>query len=253
MQRDTATFADFVVRRGDGLMRTLFTANFTFPEGPLFGLYGLTQPQGFAPGAQVTLTPERAGILTQGAFLATHAHRDQTSPVHRGIMVRENILCEPLEPPPLDVNTTPPAPTPATTTRERFAQHEANPTCGGCHVLIDPIGLAFEHFDAIGAYRTMENGFPIDASGEIIEGPADLAGPFNGALELGQRLSQSRAAADCMANQWFRFALGRMEAVDDACSLKAIRQGFEDSGRNVRDLIVSIVKSDAFRHVRSME
>jgi hypothetical protein len=253
MQRETATFADFVVRRGDGLMRTLFTANFTFPEGPLFGLYGLTQPQGFAPGTQVTLTPERAGILTQGAFLATHAHRDQTSPVHRGIMVRENILCEPLEPPPLDVNTTPPAPTPATTTRERFAQHEANPTCGGCHVLIDPIGLAFEHFDAIGAYRTMENGFPIDASGEIFEGPADLAGPFNGALELGQRLSQSRAAADCMANQWFRFALGRMEAVDDACSLKAIRQGFEDSGRNVRDLIVSIVKSDAFRHVRSME
>jgi hypothetical protein len=253
MQRETATFADFVVRRGDGLLSTLFTASFTFPEGPLFGLYGLTQPQGFAPGTQVTLTPERAGILTQGAFLAAHAHRDQTSPVHRGIMVRENILCEPLQPPPLDVNTTPPAPTPATTTRERFAQHEADPMCGGCHVLIDPIGLAFEHFDAIGAYRTMENGFPIDATGEIIEGPADLAGPFNGALELGRRLSNSRAAADCMANQWFRFALGRMEAVDDACSLKAIRQGFEDSGRNVRDLIVAIVKSQAFRHVRSTE
>ena len=105
-------------------------------------------------------------------------------------------------------------------------------------------------------FKTLEDGRKVRfarASGEIIEGPADLAGPFNGALELGQRLSQSRAAADCMANQWFRFALGRMEAVDDACSLKAIRQGFEDSGRNVRDLIVSIVKSDAFRHVRSME
>ncbi len=253
MRKETATFADFVVRRGDGLMRTLFTANFSFPEGPLFGFYGLTEPAGFAPGTQVTLPPERAGLLTQGAFLATHAHRDQTSPVHRGIMVRENILCEPLQPPPLDVNTTPPAPTPATTTRERFAQHEADPTCGGCHVLIDPIGLAFENFDAIGAYRSVENGLPIDATGEIIDGPADLAGEFDGALELGQRLSESRAAADCMANQWFRFALGRMEAVDDACSLKAIRQGFEDSGRNVRDLIVAIVKSQAFRNVRSME
>jgi hypothetical protein len=253
MRRETATFADFVVRRGDGLMSTLFTANFGFPEGPLFALYGLTEPAGFVPGTQVMLGPERAGILTQGAFLATHAHRDQTSPVHRGIMVRENILCEPLEPPPLDVNTTPPAPTPATTTRERFAQHEANPMCGGCHVLIDPIGLAFENFDAIGAYRTTENGLPIDATGEIIEGQDVLAGSFVGALELGQKLAESRVAADCLASQWFRFALGRMEAVDDACSLKAIRQRFDASGRNVRDLIVSIVKSDAFRHVRATE
>jgi hypothetical protein len=253
MRRETATFADFVVRRGDGLMSTLLTASFTFPEGPLFSLYGLTEPAAFAPGTQVTLGPERAGILTQGAFLATHAHRDQTSPVHRGIMVRENLLCEMLAPPPLDVNTTPPAPTPATTTRERFEQHEADPMCGGCHVLIDPIGLAFENFDAIGAYRSVENNLPVDASGEIVDGPAELAGTFVGALELGQKLSDSRAAADCLANQWFRFALGRMEAVDDACSLKEIRQGFDGSGRNVRELIVSIVKSDAFRHVRAME
>src|SRR6185503_9151588 len=171
----------------------------------------------------------------------------------RGIMVRENILCQPLEPPPLDVNTTPPAPMPATTTRERFAQHESNPMCGGCHVLIDPIGLAFENFDAIGAYRTSENGLPVDATGEIVEGQAELAGTFNGALELGQKLASSRVAADCLSSQWFRFALGRMEAVDDACSLKAIRQGFDGSGRNVRDLIVGIVKSDAFRHVRATE
>jgi hypothetical protein len=253
MRRETATFADFVVRRGDGLMQTLFNANFTFPEAPLFAIYGLTQPQGFAPGMQIPLNAERAGILTQGAFLAMHAHRDQTSPVHRGILVRENLLCEPLQPPPLDVNTTPPAPTPATTTRDRFARHQADPTCGGCHVMIDPIGLAFENFDAIGAYRTTENGLQIDPTGEIVEGQAELAGPFVGALELSQRLSQSRVAADCLANQWFRFALGRMEAVDDACSLKEIRQGFETSGRNVRELIVSIVKSDAFSHIRATE
>jgi hypothetical protein len=253
MQRETATFADFVVRRGDGLMSTLFTASFTFPEGPLFELYGLTEPAAFAPGTQVPLGAERAGILTQGAFLATHAHRDQTSPVHRGILVRENVLCEPLEPPPLDVNVTPPAPTPATTTRERFAQHEADPACGGCHVLIDSIGLAFENFDAVGAYRTTENGLPVDATGEVVDGPPELAGSFVGAVELAHKLANSRAAADCLANQWFRFALGRMEAVDDACSLKAIRQGFDGSGRNVRELIVSIVKSDAFRHVRTSE
>ena len=74
-----------------------------------------------------------------------------------------------------------------------------------------------------------------------------------GAIELSTKLAASPEAADCMSNQWFRFALGRMEAVDDACSLKAIRQGFDGSGRNVRDLIVGIVKSDAFRHVRATE
>ena len=122
--------------------------------------------------------------------------------------------------------------------------------CGGCHVLIDPIGLAFENFDAVGAYRISENDLPVDATGEIVDGPPELAGTFVGAVELGRKLADSRAAADCLANQWFRFALGRMEAVDDACSLKAIRAGFDASGRNLRELIVNIVKSDAFRHVR---
>ena len=107
-------------------------------------------------------------MLTQGSLLASHAHRNQTSPVHRGIVVRENMLCQPLDPPPLDVNVTPPPPTPATTTRERFANHEADPMCAGCHVMIDPIGLAFEHYDAIGAWRTTDGPSAVDASGEII-------------------------------------------------------------------------------------
>ncbi len=251
MAKETATFTDYVVRRGDGLMSTLFTAPFSFPEGPLFALYGVTQPAGFVPGTQVALNPgERSGILTQASVLTAHAHRDQTSPVHRGIMVRENMLCQPLDPPPLNVNTTPPAPTPATTTRERFEQHEADPVCGGCHVLIDPIGLAFENYDAIGAYRATENGMVVDASGEILDGAPELDGGFVGAIELGQKLAASRTVADCMANQWFRFALGRMESADDACSMQAIHETFAASGNNVRSLLAAIVKSDAFRNVR---
>jgi hypothetical protein len=253
MRDETARFTDYVVRQGDGLMSTLYTASFTFLDGPLFSLYGTAQPAGFVPGSQVMLPAgQRSGILTHASILASHAHRNQTSPVHRGIVVRENMLCQPLDPPPLDVNVTPPEPTPATTTRERFANHEADPMCAGCHVMIDPIGLAFEHYDAIGAYRTTDGPSPVDASGEIIDGGDDIAGPFVGALELGQKLAQSPTAQSCLANQWFRFALDRIESVDDACSIQSIHDGFRASGGNVRQLLVSIAKSEAFRNVRAV-
>jgi hypothetical protein len=144
-------------------------------------------------------------------------------------------------------------PTAGTTIREILTEHEANPACGGCHVLIDPIGLAFEKYDGIGAYRTSwtaDGSQPVDATGEVVFG-GDLDGKFDGVLEFGQKLSQSRQVSDCLANQWFRFALGRMESSDDACSMQTIREGFAASGKNVRQLLVNIVKSDAFGNVRA--
>jgi hypothetical protein len=166
MRDETATFSDYVIRQGDGLLSTLFTADFSFLQGPLFDLYGVAQPPGFTPGEVVPLDAGvRAGILTQGAFLASHAHPDQTSPVHRGLLVRSNILCQQVDPPPPDVNNAPPPPREATTTRERFEQHEADPVCGGCHRLIDPIGLGFENFDAVGRYRATEDGIEIRIDG----------------------------------------------------------------------------------------
>jgi hypothetical protein len=252
MRAETAAFTDFVVRRGDGLLNTLMTASFSFPQGPLFQIYGVTQPAGFTAGDQVTLNAaQRGGLLTQGAFLAAHAHRDQTSPVHRGIFVRENILCQTLAPPPPDVNTTPPPPSTAATTRQRFENHESDARCASCHVYIDPIGLAFENYDSIGAYRTHEAGTMIDASGEVVGATGNLAGKFNGVLELGRKLAASPDVANCFANQWFRFALGRMEAVDDACSLQAMHETFAATGGNIRELIIKMVKGDAFRHVRA--
>jgi hypothetical protein len=240
-----------VIQQGDALMATLFTANYSIIGGPLFALYGVAEPAGFLPGQTVALDPnQRSGLLTQAAFLATHAHRDQTSPVHRGIAIRENLLCQMLEPPPANVNNVPPAPTAATSTRQRFAQHTENPTCANCHRLIDPIGLGLENYDPLGSYRTTDGPGVVDASGEIVDAGEDVAGPFVGAIELSQKLANSQQVADCMANQWFRFALGRIEANDDACALKTIYDSFAASGRNVRQLITQLVLSDAFRHVR---
>jgi hypothetical protein len=254
MQAETGTFADRVIRGGDGKLGTLFTASFSYPTAPLFALYGVAQPAGFKAGDQVMLDPkQRGGLLTQAAFLTAKAHRDQTSPVHRGLLVRENLLCQPIPSPPVNVNTTPPPVTPATTTRERFAAHEANPACGGCHVLMDPIGLGFENYGPIGEYRTMDGNSPVDPSGEIRNVPGeniDAAGTFDGAIDLGNHLAQSRRVGDCVATQWFRFSLGRMESNDDACTLQTIRAGFAASGSNVRDLLKAIVLGNAFRSVR---
>jgi hypothetical protein len=251
MVNETSNFSDHVIREGDGLLGTLFTASYSFPEGPLFETYGLTEPAGFVPGMRVELDPaQRGGLLTQAAFLVKHYRGELPSPVHRGITVRENVLCQPIDPPPVDVVATPLPPSLGPTARDRFVAHEADPTCGGCHSQMDPIGLALENYDGTGAWRTEEGGESIDASGTIYDAGQDLEVPFNGGVELGQRLAGSRAVRDCLSNQWFRYSLGRMEAVDDGCGLRTIHESFAATG-NVRELITSIVLSHAFRRVRA--
>jgi len=159
-------------------------------------------------------------------------------------------MCGYVPPPPANANTTPPVPTAATSTRERFAQHDADPNCGGCHQLMDPIGLGFETFDAIGAFRTMDGLGPVDATGNIVMGGPDLDGKFNGPVELAQRLANSQAVSNCMVNQWFRYSMGRMESTNDACSIQGIREAFTASGGNIRELLARVALSPAFRNVR---
>jgi hypothetical protein len=249
---ETARFSDYVIRRGDGLLGSLFTASYSVIDGPLLELYGVELPVGHTPGEPIELDPaQRSGILTQAAFLATHAHHDQTSPVHRGLFVRENILCQTIPPPPPNVIPTPPPPTPGTTVRERISLHQSEASCSGCHRMMDNIGLGFESYDASGVYRSEEASRPVDDTGELIgTGDAALDGPFDGAIELSRKLADSPMVQQCVTQQWFRFGLGRSSSNDDACSLQHMQEQFVASGGNVRELIVSLATSDAFRNVR---
>lgn len=249
---ETAQFTDHVIRRGDGLLSSLFTASYSIVDGPLLELYGVQAPEGHTPGEPIELDPsQRSGILTQAAFLATHAHHDQTSPVHRGLFVRENILCQTIPPPPPNVIPTPPPPTPGTTVRERISLHQSEESCSGCHRMMDNIGLGFESYDASGVFRSEEASRPVDDTGELIgTGDAALDGPFDGALELSRKLAESPVVQQCVTQQWFRFGLGRSSSNDDACSLEHMQEQFVASGGNVRELIVSLATSDAFRNVR---
>jgi hypothetical protein len=249
---ETKAFTNYVLRQGDGKLSTLLTSNVAFPQGKLFEVYGVAQPSGYQPGSPVELDPtRRAGLLTQAAFLMRHAHSDQTSPVHRGILVRENLLCGSILPPPPGIVVALPPVSPATSTRERFAQHVADPVCASCHRDIDPLGLGFEHYDAVGGYRTVDGMGPVDATGAFTNVRADLEGTFQNAVEMTQALAKSAEVADCVSRQWFRFALGRVESFDDACTVMRIQTIFAESGGSVPGLLQAIVQSEAFSHVRS--
>ena len=134
--------------------------------------------------------------------MAMLAHADQSGPVQRGVFVRERILCLDVPPPPPGLNPVAPDPDPKLTTRERFAVHTASRACSGCHKLIDGAGFGFENYDQLGRYRSQENGLPVDASGEMMAtGEAAVDGPYNGVLELSNRLALEPARRALLGNQ----------------------------------------------------
>lgn len=245
MRREVARFSDYVVRNDDGTLETLLTAPFSLLEEPLLALYGVNAGADTSQPIALDAT-QRSGLLTQAGFLAAHSHGNQSSPVQRGKTVIENVLCEDLPDPPPNVDTSVPEPSPDLTTRERLAEHRESDSCAGCHTRIDGIGLGFEQYDGIGAFRTMEGNRAADGSGEIAVGKA-IDGPFNGAVELSRKLAQSSDVQECVSRQWLRFALGRMESAADRCSLNDLYADFHASGHDIRALLIAIVDSDAFR------
>lgn len=242
MWQETATFVDDVIRQGDGSLNTLLTSNLALPKGPLADFYQVSESDAFV----AIEDSQRSGLLTHPSFLAVHAHGDQTSPVKRGVFVRDRIMCSPLPEAPANVVTTPPAINPDATTRERFSAHRENPACAVCHDIIDPLGFAFEHFDATGRYRESEGALAIDATGEIVA-TQDMNGFFSGVNELNAILTESAQVRDCMATQWLRYATRVEETSANACSLQQVKRAFSESG-NIKELIFAVVQSDAFRY-----
>ena len=182
--------------------------------------------------------------MTQGSLLSRHAKADQTSPIHRGKFIRERFFCTTPPPPPPDLVVSPPRLDPRKTTRERFAEHRADPGCRSCHELLDPLGYAFEHYDAVGAYRTSESGLPVDASGEIVG--TDVDGAIDGVSDLAERLASSEQVRACVVSQWFRFAYGRAETEGDACTLDKLQHAFAASDGDLRELLVQLTQTNLF-------
>lgn len=251
MKRETSALVEHVLWTGDHKLSTLLTTPVAFVTPALAAIYGVSAPGASATAPAMVTLPDgqgRSGILTQASFLAVQAHPDQTSPVLRGKFVRAKLMCQPPPPPPADANISVPDVSAAKTARDRFAGHlSAGTSCNGCHQLMDPIGLTFEKFDAVGSYRETENRVAIDVSGNV-SGATDpaLNGTFNGVRELGARLAASDQVRDCMAVQWFRYGAGRNEEVPDGCSLSGLQDAFAASGGDLDELFVALTQTDAF-------
>jgi hypothetical protein len=211
------------------------------PLAKLYGLPGVTGAA-FVPRA---LPAERGGLFTLSTFLAVKALPQESSPVHRGKVIAERLLCRHLAPPPPDLNVDPPPVAPGVQTREAYERLTSPPACAGCHAIINPPGFAFEGFDAVGRHRTHEAGRPVDTTGTLsLDGQTVR---FSGALDLMRIIGGSAEARDCLVEQVMRYALGREVTAGDDRSKAAIRAAFDASALDLPAVIVALVQTDSFR------
>jgi hypothetical protein len=246
-RQETERFIDDVVWEGAGDFATLWNASYTFVNGPLAAFYGLPGVTGDDFQRVERDATKRLGLLTHASILASTTPGSRNNPVVRGKFIFEELFCQDVPSPPPGLNVTEPAPDPTRTTRERFIAHRESDACSGCHAMLDPIGFGLENFDGVGLWRDTENGKPIDASGEIPD--VDVAGPFNGPVELAQKIAQSQDAQRCFVNKWLAFAYGRVPGDGDACTRVELENNFRDSGGNVKALLLAATQADAFLYL----
>ena len=227
----------------------LLTANFSYLDGNLATLYGVPTPNGSGLVRTTLATPQRAGLLTMAGVLSVTSQPTRTSVVRRGAWVLGQLLCAPPPAPPPDV---PPFPSDMVSGSQKqiLAMHRSNPACAACHDSMDNIGLAMENYDAVGAYRTTDNGVPIDASGMFtgaIAEPTGVQGPsFTGAVQLAAAVAADPRFPSCVAQNALSYSIGRAIVPSDTPYLNAIATGSNGS-LGVRDVLMNVVASDTFR------
>ncbi len=223
--------------------RALFTTRKSFLTRPLGQLYQVpvVAASGWEPHVFDEGVP-RSGILSHASFLALHAHPGRSSATLRGKFVREVLLCQDVPTPPANIDFSIVENTMGElrTARERLERHVTDDSCAGCHNLMDPIGLAFENFDAMGVFREQENGATIDPSGEL-DGVA-----YDGAVGLGEALSAHPRLGPCLVRTLFRYATGRDPVATEEPLLAFLGEQFASSDFRIRDLVQAMVRSDGF-------
>jgi mono/diheme cytochrome c family protein len=245
-KRETELFVASTVRE-DRSVLDLLRANYTFVNERLARHYGIPGIYG-SRFRRVTLPnpDQRGGLLAEGALLTTTSYPDRTSPVLRGKWLLNNVFGLPVPPPPPGVDTNlaenKPGATPMSI-RERLAQHRQNPACASCHSVIDSLGFALENFDAIGAWRTVDElGKPVDATGTTVSG-ARVDG-LSGLRAL--LLEQPDQFPRTVTEKLLAYALGRRLDYYDRPAVRKIVRDAAASDYRWSSLIVGIVKSPTF-------
>jgi hypothetical protein len=250
LRRETELLFDSVVREDRSIV-DLIGARYTFVNERLARHYGVPNIYG-SQFRRIPLADDspRGGLLGQGSVMTVLSYPNRTSPVQRGKWIMENILGSAPPPPPPNVPDLPEATSDATvrSMRERMVQHRANPVCASCHSRIDPLGLPFELFDAVGRYRTSESNTPIDASGALPDGTT-----FNGPVELRQRLlANPERFISTVTEKLLTYALGRGLDSYDGPSVRGILREAARNEYRFSSLVTAIVNSPPFQMRRSL-
>ena len=246
MQRETELLFESVLREDRSLFEFL-TADYTFVNERLAKHYGIAGVTG-EEFQRVSLkgTP-RAGMLTHASILTLTSNPTRTSPVKRGKWVLENLLATPPPPPAPNVPELESQKKLTGTLRQRMEQHRANPSCAGCHTRMDAIGFGLENYDAIGGFRTLDAGAPIDPSGEL--GAADK---FKGPVDLANLLARQKKDdfIRCMVEKMLTYSLGRGLEYYDRCAMKEIADGLTKRRHTFSGLVLEVVNSVPFQKRR---
>jgi len=248
-QRETELLFENIMHEDRSVLEFL-TADYTFVDERLAKHYHIPGIYGDA-FRRVPVTDEaRRGILGQGSFLLVTSNADRTSPVKRGKWILENVLGTPPPPPPPNVPALPERNGAAPLTmREQMEEHRKNDPCAGCHRMMDPIGLALDNFDAVGAWRSREagniqqKGPVIDASGELLDGTK-----VNGPVELRRALLRHpEDFVQTFTEKLMIYALGRGLSAQDMPAVRAIVRGSAGRNYSFSSIVFGIVNSTPFQ------
>jgi len=241
--KESSLFLGEIFASGQGLSE-LLTSPFTFVDATLAPLYGVAAPAGGGFGKVELDRTRRAGFLTQIAFLARDG-LSEPEPIRRGAFVNQALLCVDLVPPPGATDDTPSPPASARTNRERTTAITSGGVCASCHhTMLNPAGFAFENYDALGRYRTTENGVTIDAADTYTfqSGPKS----FKDAVEWSRILAESPEAHDCYARNWFTYLHGRQVRAEDEPFVKWLAQRSLRDRASLKSLALTVVTDDSF-------
>ncbi|HEY5810962.1 MAG TPA: DUF1588 domain-containing protein, partial [Povalibacter sp.] len=252
MRRETEMYFAYVARE-DRPVTELIDSNYTFLNEPLAKMYDIPGVTG-DDMRKVTLVAgsARGGVLTQGSALLVTSNPDRTSPVKRGLFVLANFLGTPPPPPPANVPALEASETDfkqhEPTLREVLKVHRENPRCASCHNRMDPIGLAFENFNALGMWRDAERKQPIVADGNLITGEK-----FSSVRELKRILANEHREEfyRTLTTKLMTYATGRGMEYYDVETIDQIVRRLDDQDGRFSALLSGIIESAPFQKMRT--
>jgi hypothetical protein len=224
--------------------RELLTSRTQYLNGRLAKLYGASLPAD-APFQAVELDPEqRVGVLTHPYLLSRFAYLENSSPIHRGVLIARSMLGRTLAPPPAAFTPLAPSLHPSLTTRERVALQTKPDGCNSCHSMINPLGFTLERFDAIGRLRQMENGKPVDPTGSYLARSGDRV-KFSGAKDLANFIANSDEAHVAFVEKLFHHLVKQPVRAYGPKTLPNLEGAFEKGGYSIRNLMVQTMVATA--------